>query len=136
MLCALVQLLHYILNCNHFGMTLVILSFQIHFEFLSKLLESLNLGIIFRNGRRVHRFILCQKYICSRWFCNSPPPLRLCIALFAVAEDWLLLDLSCSCIRDKWRPRWDSVYSVCDINISDQTCKGATEPQEKSLLLK
>ena len=32
---------------------------------------------------------------CSRWFCNPPPPLisRLCIALFAVAEGWLLLDI-------------------------------------------
>ena len=29
---------------------------------------------------------------CSRWFCN-PPILRLCIALFAVAEGWLLLDI-------------------------------------------
>ena len=29
---------------------------------------------------------------CSRWFCN-PPILRVCIALFAVAEGWLLLDI-------------------------------------------
>ena len=29
---------------------------------------------------------------CSRWFCN-PPILRLCYALFAVAEGWLLLDI-------------------------------------------
>ena len=29
---------------------------------------------------------------CSRWFC-TPPILRLCIALFAVAEGWLLLDI-------------------------------------------
>ena len=29
---------------------------------------------------------------CSRWFCK-PPIFRLCIALFAVAEAWLLLDI-------------------------------------------
>ena len=29
---------------------------------------------------------------CSRWFC-SPLYLRQCIALFAVAEGWLLLDI-------------------------------------------
>ena len=26
--------------------------------------------ITFRNGNRVQGFILCQNYICSRWFCN------------------------------------------------------------------
>ena len=47
----------------------------------------------------MHGFILCQNYICSLWFCISPFLLRLCIALFAVAEGWLLLnidDLFCS----------------------------------------
>ena len=29
---------------------------------------------------------------CSRWFCN-PNPMRLCLALFVVAEGWLLLDI-------------------------------------------
>ena len=30
---------------------------------------------------------------CSRWFCIPHPHLRQCIALFAVAEGWLLLDI-------------------------------------------
>ena len=44
-----------------------------------------------------HLWILIkQKYIKGkvfRWFWNLPPVLWLCIALFAVAEGWLLLDI-------------------------------------------
>ena len=44
--------------------------------------------------RRLHRFILSQNYMMFP-FVLSPPPsiLRLCIALFAVAQGWLLLDI-------------------------------------------
>ena len=40
----------------------------------------------------------------SHWFCSPPPPhLRQCIALFAVAEGWLLLDSGCFiCGRRGW----------------------------------
>ena len=46
----------------------------------------------FRNGRRVHRFILCQYYMMFSLFLYPPPIFRLCIALFVVAEMLLLLD--------------------------------------------
>ena len=41
---------------------------------------------------------------CSRWFCKPPPPiLRLCIALFAVAEGWLLLDIGWFVLFLEWQ---------------------------------
>ena len=44
-------------------------------------------GIIFRNDRRVYRFILCQNNMMFPTVLLPPPPIfRLCIALFAVAE--------------------------------------------------
>ena len=49
-------------------------------------------GIFFRNGCRVHRYILCQTLRCSIGFV-APSHLRQCIALFAVIEGWLLLDI-------------------------------------------
>ena len=49
-------------------------------------------GIVFRNDHRIHRFILCQMYLMSRWFCNTPR-LRQFRAVFAVAEVWLLCDI-------------------------------------------
>ena len=51
--------------------------------------------IFFRNGCRVHRFILLSKLNDVHvGFVTPPfPLLRLCIPLFAVAEGWLLLDI-------------------------------------------
>ena len=49
-------------------------------------------GIIFRNGRRVHRFLLCQNYMMFP-LVLYPPCFRQFIAIFAVAEGWLLLDI-------------------------------------------
>ena len=40
-----------------------------------------------------YRFILCQNYMMFPLVLPPPPILRLCIALFAVAEGWLLLDI-------------------------------------------
>ena len=47
---------------------------------------------MFQNGRCTASYFV--KIIwCSRWFCKLPPHLRQCIALFAVAEGWLLLNI-------------------------------------------
>ena len=42
--------------------------------------------------RRMHRFIICLNDV-SVGFVIPPPLLRQCIAIFAVAEGWLLLDI-------------------------------------------
>ena len=50
---------------------------------------------LYVNGRRVHRFILCQNYMMFP-LVLYPPPLNYFEAvycLFAVAEGWLLLDI-------------------------------------------
>ena len=95
MVVPLVQLLHYILNCIHLEWRWLFGPFRYMWiqTVRSKLLASW-WGIIFRNVRRVHRFILCQNYMMFPLVLNPPPPiLRLCIDLFAVAKGWLLLDI-------------------------------------------
>ena len=44
---------------------------------------------MFRNVRRVHYFILCLNYMLFPF----PLLFRQCIAIFAVAEGWLFLDI-------------------------------------------
>ena len=45
------------------------------------------------NVRRVLRFIPCLNYMMFPLVLYPPPLLRQCIAIFAVAEGWLLLDI-------------------------------------------
>ena len=47
-------------------------------------LEHHLIRIIFLNDRRMHRFIPCQNYMMSRWFCTPLPHLRQCLALFII----------------------------------------------------
>ena len=54
-------------------------------------------GMVFRDDCRVHRFMLFQNYMLSRWFCTPPLHLRQCLALLAVAERWLLFDIGMIC---------------------------------------
>ena len=50
--------------------------------------------VVFQSGRRVHRFMLCQNVVVFPLVLYPPlPVLGLCVALFAVAEGWLLLDI-------------------------------------------
>ena len=73
--------------------------FPWHFYFIQNITKIKRIyewwGIIFRNGRRVHRLILFFWIIwCSPLFLLTPPPsIRQCIDLFVVAEGWLLLDI-------------------------------------------
>ena len=62
-------------------------------QFLSKLLASLMRNHFPKrpSGAPLHIFFKIIR--CSRWFCNPVPNLRLCIALFAVAEGLLLTDI-------------------------------------------
>ena len=54
----------------------------------------------FRNGRWVHRFILCKNLWCSRWFCTPPPLFWGCVLLYLRSPKGgycsISDDLSCS----------------------------------------
>ena len=94
----LVQLLHYILNCIHLEWRWLFGPFRYMLIQTVRLIvwiisipdeELFSEAVV---GCTASYFV---KIIwLSRWFCNPPPPmLRLYIALFAVAEGWLLLDI-------------------------------------------
>ena len=68
----------------------------------------------FRNVHRVHRFILCLNYM---MFPLVPPPSLLmhCVAIFAVAEVWLFLDIGWFVLLLNFVPeprRWQSLRKV------------------------
>ena len=48
-------------------------------------------GLLFRNDRRVHRIIRFQNDDAPVGFVITLPHMRKCIAVFAIAEGWLLL---------------------------------------------
>ena len=78
------QLLHYILKCNYFGMTTV--------SFLSKLLASLMRNYFPKRPSGAPLLTVSKLYDVPVGFV-SPPLLMQCIAVFAVAEGCLLLDI-------------------------------------------
>ena len=61
-------------------------------------------GIIFRNGRRLHHYIVCQHLLCSRWFL-TPSPLVLGSVLLYLQSLKVCCcssdDLPCSCQRER-----------------------------------
>ena len=70
---------------------------NVSFGFFVKIISIPDEESFFRNVRRVHRFILCLNYNDVPVCFVTPPPSFLavycCIATFAVAEGWLLLDM-------------------------------------------
>ena len=60
---------------------------------MSKLLASLMRIYFFETYVGCTASYFVKIILCSRWYCNPHHILRLCIALFEVAEGWLLLDI-------------------------------------------
>ena len=76
----LVQLLHYILKCNYFGISIS------DEEWFSE-------TYVGRTASYFVEIIWCKLYDVPVGFVTPPPHLRQCIAMFAVAEGRLLLDI-------------------------------------------
>ena len=75
---------------KHFPTINILMKFNTEQKLCCLVLHRNKSTIIFRNGRRVHRFILCQNYMMFLLVLNPPPSiLRLNIAYLAVAEGWL-----------------------------------------------
>ena len=78
-------MLHYILKCNHFGMTI--------FRDFVKIISIPDEELFSKTAVGCTAPHLILIIWCSHWFCTPSSHLRQCIALYTVAEGWLLLDI-------------------------------------------
>ena len=95
------------------------------FRSLSKLLASLMSNYFPKRPSGAPLLTLSKLCDASVWFCTTPPPiLKLCIALFAVAEGWLLLDIGLFVLfYIFWEQRSRSQTKLCQHFGSDTiTC--------------
>ena len=118
--CTLVQLLHYILKCIYLEWRLLFVPFRYMLIQTVRLMSTL-LASLMRNyfpkrpsGAPIHT--LSNLYDVPVGFVTPPPILRLCIALFAVAEGWLLLDIGWFVLFN-WHFCWRRGF--CHMNESD-----------------